>query len=115
MDDLPRSVAFYRDVLGLTIKQTVPAEEPFVFVWLETGPVSVFLNDRRAAERDVPAARLPKGGSGLFMVVTGVEALYARVRDRAAVLMPIRTQPYGMREFTVADPDGFILTFAERQ
>ena len=33
--DIAKSTAFYRDVLGFTIKQTVPDAEPFVFVWLE--------------------------------------------------------------------------------
>ena len=28
--------------------------------------------------------------------------------------MPLKTQFYGMREFAVTDPDGHILTFAER-
>jgi uncharacterized glyoxalase superfamily protein PhnB len=28
--------------------------------------------------------------------------------------MPLKTQFYGMREFAVEDPDGHILTFAER-
>ena len=115
VDDVQRSVAFYRDVLGFTVKQTVPAEQPFVFVWLERGAVPVFLNDRRTVEADIPAARAIRGGSGLFFVVTGVDALYEQVRERATVLMTIRNQPYGMREFTVADPDGFVLTFAERQ
>jgi hypothetical protein len=29
--------------------------------------------------------------------------------------MPLITQWYGMTEFTVADPDGYIVTFAERK
>ncbi len=33
--DIAKSTAFYRDVLGFEIKQTVPDAEPFVFVWLE--------------------------------------------------------------------------------
>jgi uncharacterized glyoxalase superfamily protein PhnB len=28
--------------------------------------------------------------------------------------MPIVTQFYGMREFAIEDPDGYIITFAER-
>ena len=30
------------------------------------------------------------------------------------VVMPLKTQFYGMREFAVTDPDGHIITFAER-
>jgi len=28
--------------------------------------------------------------------------------------MPLVTQWYGMREFAIKDPDGFVITFAER-
>lgn len=114
--DIARSTAFYRDVLGFAIKQTVPDLEPFVFVWLERDGVPVFLNDIKAAEHDYPeAARLPQGGSvTMFFVITGVDAYHAAVSPRGTVVMPLKTQFYGMREFAVTDPDGHIITFAER-
>jgi lactoylglutathione lyase len=116
VQDIVRSTAFYRDVLGFSIKQTVPDEAPFVFVWLERDGVPVFLNDSKAIEHDFPAvSRRPPGGTGtLFFVINGVDAFYAQVHDRANVVMPIKTQFYGMREFAIEDPDGHILTFAER-
>lgn len=125
--DIAKSTAFYRDVLGFAIKQTVPdlsrrspgaeAEaDPFVFVWLERDGVPVFLNDITAAEHDYPdAAKLPQGGSAaLFFVITGVDAYHAAVSPNANVIMPLKTQFYGMREFAITDPDGHIITFAER-
>ena len=125
--DIAKSTAFYRDVLGFAIKQTVPdlsrrspgAEadaEPFVFVWLEHHGVPVFLNDIKAAAHDYPdAAKLPQGGSAtLFFVMTGVDAYHAAVAPHANVVMPLKTQFYGMREFAITDPDGHIITFAER-
>ena len=114
--DLAASTAFYRDVLGFSIKQTVPDVAPFVFVWLERDGVPVFLNDPAAIEKDVPgAARRPSGGtSTLFFVVTGVDALHDAVAPKTTIVMPLKTQFYGMREFAVDDPDGHLLTFAER-
>ena len=125
--DIAKSTAFYRDVLGFGIKQTVPdlsrrspeAEAdsaPFVFVWLDRDGVPVFLNDLAAAAHDYPdAANLPQGGTAaLFFVITGVDAYHAAVAPMANVVMPLKTQFYGMREFAVTDPDGHIITFAER-
>ncbi|HEX6217470.1 MAG TPA: glyoxalase superfamily protein [Vicinamibacterales bacterium] len=114
--DIAKSTAFYRDVLGFAIKQTVPEGPPFVFVWLERDGVPVFLNDLQTAVHDYPdAARLPQGGSAtMFFVITGVDAYHAAVAPRANVVMPLKTQFYGMREFAVTDPDGHIITFAER-
>ncbi len=87
VSDIARSTAFYRDVLGFSIKQTVPDAAPFVFVWLERDDVPVFLNDARAAADDLPlVADRPFGGTAaLFIVVTDVDDLHAgRGAARAA-------------------------------
>jgi lactoylglutathione lyase len=114
--DIDASTRFYRDVLGFTVKQSVPDAAPFVFVWLERDGVPVFLNDPKAVEHDVPGAtsRPPGGTATLFFIVTDVDALHGHVAAHVPMLMPLKTQFYGMREFAVADPDGHILTFAER-
>jgi len=35
-------------------------------------------------------------------------------RWRCRVVMPLKNQFYGMREFAVEDPDGFVVIFAQR-
>lgn len=114
--DVAKSLTFYRDVLGFTMGETVPDKEPFVFVWLKHGDVSVFLNDINAAAHDYPAAAtLPPGGTAaLFFIITDVDGYHARVAPKTKVIMPLKTQFYGLREFAVTDPDGHIITFAER-
>ena len=116
VSNIDRSTAFYRDVLGFAVKQTVPDRGPFVFVWLERDGVPVFLNDPKAVEKDVErAGDRPFGGTAtMFFVVTDVDGYHAEVAPKAKVVMPLKTQFYGMREFAVEDPDGHILTFAER-
>ena len=114
--DIDASTAFYRDLFGFTVKQTVPEAAPFVFVWLERDGVPVFLNDPAAVAKDVPGvAGRPAGGTcTLFFVITGVDDLHAQVASRVRIVMPLKTQFYGMREFAVEDPDGHLITFAER-
>jgi catechol 2,3-dioxygenase-like lactoylglutathione lyase family enzyme len=114
--DIDESTAFYRDVLGFAVKETVPDAAPFVFVWLERDGVSIFLNDPKAVEHDIPGATSrPSGGTAtMFFIVADVDGLHAQVAPHTQILMPLKTQFYGMREFAVADPDGHILTFAER-
>lgn len=114
--DIARSTAFYCDVLGFTVKETVPPTAPHVFVWLERGGVTVFLNDPAAVAKDIPAYAAPAfgGTATLFVVVEGVDALHAAVAPQVPIVMPLHTQPYGMREFAIYDPDGHLLTFAER-
>ena len=46
--------------------------------------------------------------------ISGVDAYHAAVVSKVNVVMPLKTQFYGMREFAITDPDGHIITFAER-
>jgi uncharacterized glyoxalase superfamily protein PhnB len=122
VSDIDRSAAFYRDVLGFTTVASVPEEPPFVFVWLQRGDVNVFLNTLQAAQEDLPdlAARSLGGTATLFFMLeaegveAGVDALFTQIAGRAPVLMPLKDQFYGMREFAVTDPDGYVLIFAQR-
>jgi lactoylglutathione lyase len=122
VSDIDKSAAFYRDVLGFTTVTTVPDEPPFVFVWLQRDDVSVFLNAREGVAEDLPevAARQVGGTAMLFITVdaedaeAGVDAVFKSVDRRARVLMPLKDQFYGMREFAIADPDGYVIIFAQR-
>ena len=114
--DIAASLVFYRDVLGFTAGESVPDTPPYLFIMLARDGVPVFLNDVKAASHDFPAmAATPPGGTcTMFFIVTDVDALHAAVAPKATVVMPLETQFYGMREFSVTDPDGHLITFAER-
>ena len=120
--DIARSTAFYRDVLGFSVVTSVPDAAPFVFVWLQRGGVNVFLNATAAVADDMPAlAARPIGGTAtMFMTVeaptpaNGVDALFAQIQAKARVVMPLKDQFYGMREFGIEDPDGYVIFFAQR-
>ena len=114
--DMSKSLAFYRDLLGFTITMNVPEAEPFVFTGLERDGVPVFLNDVKATLDDHPdMANVPPGGTAtLFFDITGVDELHDQIKSKTAIVMPLKTQFYGMREFSVKDPDGHLITFAER-
>lgn len=122
VSDIDRSTAFYRDVLGFSVVTTVPEAAPFVFVWLQRDNVNVFLNAPASVAEDVPAlaGRAVGGTNTLFMAIeadsveNGIDALHARIAGQAKVVMPLKNQFYGMREFGIEDPDGYIIFFAQR-
>ena len=115
VSDVAASVAFYTDVLGFTAGHRVPDAAPFVFASVNAGSVEIFFNAREAAEQEYPSlAGRALGISGtLFIEVKGIEDYYASLDGRVTVLTPLFTQWYGMKEFVIADPDGYILTIAE--
>jgi lactoylglutathione lyase len=114
--NVERSLAFYVDTLGFERGMTVPDASPFVFASVTSGSVEVFFNDAAAAVKEYPAFDgRPIGATGtLFIEVEGVDALHDRLKSTVKIVMPIETKFYGMREFAIADPDGYIITFAER-
>ena len=111
-----RSLAFYVDTLGFVRGMTVPEQPPFAFGSVTAGPVEIFFNDAAGAVKEYPGfAGKPIGATGtLFIEVDGVNALHDRLELRVKVVMPIETKFYGMREFAIEDPDGYVITFAER-
>ena len=122
VSDIDRSLAFYRDVLGFSVVGTVPDAAPFVFAWMQRDEVKVFLNTVGPIREEHPelAAR-PIGGTAMLFVTleaestaAGVDALFAAVAPKAKVVMPLKDQFYGMREFGIEDPDGYVVFFAQR-
>ena len=111
------SLAFYRDVLGFSVTATVPESAPFVFAFMTRGDITVFLNSPEAAIEEYPAFKdRPIGGTlTLFFEITGVRDAYAALEGKVKVVMPLEVKWYGMTEFAFEDPDGYLITFAERE
>jgi uncharacterized glyoxalase superfamily protein PhnB len=117
-----RSLAFYIDVLGFERGMTVPEQSPFVFASVTSGPVEIFFNDAATAVKEYPGfGGKPLGATGtMFIEMDGssspgeIDALHNRIKDRVTITMPLVTQFYGMREFAFQDPDGYVITVAQR-
>lgn len=116
VSSVERSLAFYTDVLGFARGLTVPEQSPFVFASVTSGPVEIFLNDRSTVLKENPqfAGLSIGGGNTMFIEAEAIDALHDRLKPNVKIAMPIVTQWYGMREFAIADPDGYVITFAQR-
>jgi len=115
--DVAASVNFYRSVLGFQLGLSVPDNPPYVFASVTSGSVEIFFNDKKAVEEDFPAlVARPIGGTlTLFIEVEGIEEVLTAIQKAGAkIVMPLKTQFYGMREFAFEDPEGWVVTIAER-
>lgn len=116
--DMEKSLHFYRDVLGFTLAESVPEKPPFVFTWMKRGDAELFLNQHGAAQpgQPDPLSGRPLGGTmSLYLPLQGIEDLLKTVQSQGVkIAIPIHKEFYGMREFAVYDPDGYLLIFAER-
>ena len=115
--DVAAAVDFYSSVLGFERVISVPEQAPFVFASVVKGNVEIFFNDAKAVGEDYPplVARPIGGTLTLFIEVEGIEEILKHVEEAGVkVVMPLKTQFYGMREFAFEDPEGWIVTIAER-
>ena len=116
--DIARSLTFYRDVLGFSVVESVPKESPFVFVMLMRDKPVVFLNAVSVVREDPAYSKLAdnvgQSGVSMYFDVKGVHELYDALKGKVTVVAPLERKFYGVTEFNVADPDGYLITFAER-
>jgi len=115
--DVERSIRFYCDVLDFEVDKHVPEQSPFVFASVRGGGIELFLNQHETVVEEYPAFKdVPIGGTfTLYLVMQGVDGLHDEIKQKGIpIVMPIETKFYGVREFAIADPDGYLITLAER-
>jgi lactoylglutathione lyase len=112
VSDMGRSVAFYRDTLGLRLKFESPGWSEF-----DTGGTTLALHGARpAADSQAPPKAGPVAGTcSIGFSVTDLNRTYAELRERGArFVMPPTDQPNeGIRLAVCVDPDGLAVSFAE--
>jgi catechol 2,3-dioxygenase-like lactoylglutathione lyase family enzyme len=117
--DLARSLSFYVDVLGFSVRIERPEER---FAYLTRGPVHLMLEQADGPGRRFRTAPLeyPFGrGMNLQIEVPDVDHLHAQAsRAGATIYLPLEERWYrrgdeevGNRQFVVVDPDGYLLRF----
>jgi predicted enzyme related to lactoylglutathione lyase len=123
VDDHDKALQFYRDALGLEVRNDVSFEG---MRWLTVGSpeqpgVSIVLEPPAAdpnvsnADRQVLAELLAKGLlRGLLFATRDCDALFERVRAAGAdVVQEPMDQPYGVRDCAFRDPAGNLLRFQQ--
>lgn len=114
VEDVDAAVAYYRDVLGFALVQSVPEVSPFLWAMVSSGAVALMFEARTSLSQNLPAfAAAPIGATfTLYIDTDDADALYIRVKDRAQVVIAPNTAPYGRREFALIDPHGYVLVFS---
>ncbi len=136
VNDVCETALFYQNVLGFTFMVAVAdfeAEmaESNIVTELKPGlkldwanikkdpenPASAefMFQSRRSLEVDVPALKGAAIGASqtLYLRNDDVDAQYEMLKDKVAVIQAPVTRSYGMREWYMKDPNGYILCFGQ--
>jgi glyoxylase I family protein len=113
--DMPRSLHFYRDLLGFEVVQTSAPGDDCGWAQLRLHGVELMLNT--AYERDArpPAADLTRqaahADTGLYFGCPDLDGAYALLRAQGLEPQAPVVRTYGMTQLYLTDPDGYSLCF----
>ncbi len=113
VNDLQRSLEFYRDILGFHAGEPWMDNGKMMGIEMKAGAVSFYLGqDDFKKGRD----RAKGVGTRIYCATADdIDALATRVKAKGGVLdHDPMTQPWGTRDFGITDPDGYKLTFASQ-
>ena len=110
VDDLDRSIAYYRDRLGFVLDFVY--DSFYASVSRDGFAIHLKESPKLPAER---AFRKEQEHLDAHISVTGIRFLYGEVQKREAkVIKPLAERPWACLDFYVEDPDGYILGFSEQ-
>lgn len=111
VDDLEKSIAFYTGALGFIAGRRGERDGKLTFIMLKAGLCELGLG-----QDDWAKGRERRKGDGFRLwceTKQDIDALAARARAFGArITEEPEDKPWGVRSFSVDDPDGFHLTFA---
>jgi catechol 2,3-dioxygenase-like lactoylglutathione lyase family enzyme len=111
VNDVEKSLAWYRDVLGFAVEETWKDAGKVVGVTLRAGDVSFMIG-----QDDWKKGRDRKKGEGFrmfCMTKKDIDAIAERIEAKGGRLDKGPTdESWGVRDISLTDPDGFKITIA---
>jgi uncharacterized glyoxalase superfamily protein PhnB len=113
VNDMRKSLAWYRDVVGFTVDEEYEREGRPVAVSLKAGAVKLMLNQDDGAKGE----RVKGEGFSVYITTAqNVDELANRIKAAGGTLeSEATTMPWGARVFRLKDPDGFRLVIASER
>jgi catechol 2,3-dioxygenase-like lactoylglutathione lyase family enzyme len=113
--DMAKTVDFYRGLLGFEVTMNIPEEPPYAWCNMKNGGVEIMFQTKASIVEEYPDLEdVALGGSfSLFIEVKDINTLYSNVKGKVGFFKDMNKTFYGMWEFAVKDPDGYLLIFAQ--
>jgi uncharacterized protein len=102
VSDLERAKRFYGDTLGWRLHTD---ESNVAGFWFGSG---YLVAHQRALNEPRPA-----GGMHVEVDVDDLDAEHARLTERGVAVSPIQAWPWGERNFSFKDPDGYLWAYGQ--
>lgn len=108
-ENLRETIKFYTDMLGFICEGTYPDTENLCWASLRKDDVSIMFtsrNEHSAIEKTTMTG-------SLYFNTEDVNQIWEELKDKAIIEYPVENFEYGMREFAIRDPNGYLLQFGQ--
>ena len=115
VDDMQASINFYKDICGLEPVSFYPDRQNAELVILAKGDAELMLQKTDGFIEEFPEYKDKTSGGtfSLYFEVKDIIMMYENAISKIRILKELHQTPYGTREFTIKDNNGYIITFAE--
>ena len=116
VSNLEASLAFYETALDFKLVSPREALKEWRWGTIRSGNAELMLSETETdlnLARDINPSQDTRWPTVFYFYPDDVEALYQHVIKNGYQGTPLETTFYGMREFSIQDPDGHMLTFGQ--
>ncbi len=111
--DITLTIEFYKQ-LGFNVIATVPEQGDFVWAMMTCGNVTFMFQSFESLADELPMITRQNGGSLLLYIqIKEIRKFFERIHTKVKVIKGLEKTFYGATEFSIEDPNGYVLTFAE--
>ncbi len=114
VDDVDEALAWYQEKLDAELQYTLPQAPPYEWVSILLENVEIMLASKEAARgwySDQVSTCEEPCNVAVYIFVGSVDSLHEKLKYSVTVVMEPKDQSYGLREFAIRDPFGFVLVF----
>jgi uncharacterized glyoxalase superfamily protein PhnB len=115
------TIEFYK-LLGFNLIMSVPGEGEgaaagkgeLIWAMVTNGNVTFMFQTFQSLGDDLPQISRQDGGSLLFYIrIQEIRTFFSSIRDMVPIVKGLEKTFYGATEFSITDPNNYLLTFAE--
>lgn len=110
--DMPETLEYFQERLGFSLDYVWPSEGPAKWAGVSRGGIHFMLTiDLGTSTRRFIAE---KGNGVVFYIIADdIEALYAELLEREAIVAQDLVDFGGRKQFSVAESNGYVIAFTE--
>ena len=116
VNDVEETIEYYTDVLGFTLLMTVPETGKLDWAMVKRNDVVLMFQTTKSLKEGVPrlAGEKPGGGLTFYIKVDRISEMHEELfNNEAEIISDLESTFYNTIEFSIADINGYVLTFSE--